>query len=134
MALIAFGPRGTTFSPVASSIARLSVPAVARPLHPYREFESHPLRQLVYCFYIEISIFGIGADYPRVSLRKLAATDSREPNVGSPTACFTQFSQVPPVTVRFFPMRNRGRSWRIWLLETFHVWRVTMGQSLVTVN
>jgi hypothetical protein len=29
--------------------------------------------------------------------------------LGSPTACSTQFSQVPFFAVRFFPMRNHGR-------------------------
>jgi hypothetical protein len=56
----------------------------------------HPLRQPVYCFCKRILLSGITANYPRVSLRKLGPTDSREPDLGSPRVRSTQFSQVPP--------------------------------------
>jgi len=52
-------------------------------------------RQLVYRFCRRILLSGIAANYPGVNLRKLSTTVSREPNWGSPTACLTQFSQVP---------------------------------------
>jgi len=47
-------------------------------------------------------------DYPGVSLRELATTDSRGPNLGPPGASSTQFSQVATPAVRFFPMRDRS--------------------------
>ena len=40
-------------------------------------------RQLVYCFCREKFRQGIVANYPEVSVRKLATTDSREPNLGA---------------------------------------------------
>jgi hypothetical protein len=60
-------------------------------------------RQLVSCFCKTIWLSGIGANYPGVRLRKIATTGSREPNLGSPTACSKQFSQVP--TSRFGSIR-----------------------------
>ena len=90
----------------AGNSAEFSKPQI--PL-PDRQFESVPLRQLVCCFCRRILLSGISANYPGVSLREFATTDSGEPNLGSPTGCSKQFSQVATPVVRFFPMRIRGQ-------------------------
>jgi hypothetical protein len=95
----------------ARNSVEFSKPQIRRP---DREFESRLVRQLVYRFCTKILLFGIRANYPGVSLRKLATTDSRGPNLGSPGAFSAQLSQV--ATSRFGPFESAHQSrWKALL-------------------